>query len=73
MRYRGCHRKKLLILMLAMSTLINPPRERNVCLNLKSDDWFTMVDSTFTQEQRYKNFRVTKNTFTFILGESNMK
>ena len=69
MRYRGCRRKKLFLFMLAMSTLINPPRERNIWMNPKSDDWFRMADSSFTQEQWYENFRVTKDTFTFILGE----
>ena len=69
LRYRGRRRKKMFLFMLAMSTLINPPRERNIWMNPKSDDWFTMVDSTFTQEQWYENFRVTKNTFTFILSE----
>ena len=69
MRYRGCRRKKLFLFMLAMSTLINRPRKRNIWMNPKSDDWFRMSDSTFTQEQWYENFRVTKNTFRFILGE----
>ena len=67
-RYRNCRREKLLLLMLTMMTLINPPRERNLWMNPQSDDWFRMGDSTFTPEQWYENFRVT-NTFTFVLGE----
>lgn len=69
MRYRDRRRKKLLLLMHMMSTLINPPRERNVWMNHQSDDWFRLADSTFTQEQWYENFHVTKSTFTFILGK----
>ena len=42
MRYHDYGTKKQLLLKLAMTTLINPPRKKNVWMNPKSDNWFKM-------------------------------
>ncbi|CAH3151227.1 unnamed protein product [Porites lobata] len=64
-----CRRKQLLLIMLSIITLINPPRDRICWMRPNSDDWFILVDSTFNREQWYENFRVTRDTFTIILNE----
>ena len=64
-----CRRKLLLLIMLSIITLINPPRDRICWMRPNSDDWFILADSTFNREQWYENFRVTRDTFTIILNE----
>ena len=64
-----CRRKQLLLIMLSIITLINPPRDRNCWMRPNSDDWFILADSTFKREQWYENFRDTRDTFTIILNE----
>ncbi|CAH3167085.1 unnamed protein product [Porites lobata] len=64
-----CRRKQLLLIMLSIITLINPPRDRICWMRPNSDDWFILADSTFNREQWYENFRVTRDTFTIILNE----
>lgn len=64
-----CRRKQLLLIMLSIITLMNPPRDRNCWMRPNSDDWFILADSTFKREQWYENFRDTRDTFTIILND----
>ena len=73
MIYRDSRRKRLLPVMLVMSTLINPPRERNVWMNPQSDDWFRPADSTFTQEHGKRIFVSQRLHLRLFLMKSNMR
>jgi hypothetical protein len=42
-------------------------RTRTLWMHPRTQIWFEMVDDTYNGELRYANFRVTKETFTFIL------
>ena len=50
-----CRRKQLLLIMLSIITLINPPRDRICWMRPHSDDWFILADSMFNREQWYEN------------------
>ena len=47
------------------------PRIREVWMRPRSFAWFEMVENHFTDDQWYENFRVTKDTFAFILSKVN--
>ena len=42
-------------------------RTRTLWMHPRTQIWFEMVDDTYNDELWYANFRVTKETFTFIL------
>ena len=73
MIYRDSRRKRLLPLMLVMSTLINPLGERNIWMNPQSDDWFRPADSTLTQEHGKRIFVSQRLQLRLFLIKSNMR
>lgn len=48
--------------------VLNVPRERSVWMHPRTDAWFLLADQFYTDTQWYENFRVTKQTFTFIVA-----
>jgi hypothetical protein len=48
------------------------PRIREVWMRPRTSAWFEMVETYFTDDQWYENFRVTKGTFAFILSKINL-
>ena len=48
---------------------LHRPRERILWMHPRSLIWFDMVDQTYNDELWYANFRVTRETFVFILHE----
>ena len=61
--------KSLLFFMNAILIAINSRRTRALWMNPRSLAWFDMVDSDFDDDLWYTNFRVTKETFNFLLNE----
>ena len=58
-----------LLLIQAILAATNKPRSKIVWQYPRSNTWFEMVKESYTEELWYQNFRVTKETFTFILSE----
>ncbi|CAB4038253.1 Hypothetical predicted protein, partial [Paramuricea clavata] len=48
---------------------INSPRTREISMHPRSLTWFDMVDRDFYDELWYVNFRVTRETFNFLLNK----
>ena len=44
-------------------------RERSLWVRTSNQAWFDMADMEFYEQQWYENFRVTRDTFQFILNE----
>jgi len=44
-------------------------RERSLWVRPSDQAWFDMADTEFDEQQWYENFRVTRDTFQFILNE----
>ena len=44
-------------------------RERSLWVRPSNQAWFEMADTEFDAQQWYENFRVTRDTFEFILNE----
>ena len=59
--------KRRLLFIEAVLAYLHPPRIRNLWMLLRSLVWFDMVDETFCDELWYANFRVTRETFLYIL------
>ena len=55
--------------MLVANLWANPPVDRRVWALPRSDEWFQMADTILSEEQWYSNFRVSKETFQYILSE----
>ena len=48
---------------------LNQPRVRELWMHQRSCSWFEMVKNGFSDDQWYVNFRVTRQTFAYILNE----
>ena len=44
-------------------------RQRSLWMRPSNQAWFEMADTEFDEQQWYENFRVTRDTFQFILNE----
>ena len=44
-------------------------RKRSLWVGPSNQAWFDMADTEFDEQQWYENFRVTRDTFQFILNE----
>ena len=64
-------KKRMNRMLLAMSTLLlcNPPIDRGIWVVPRSDCWFEMVETTLSDKEWYENFRVSRETFHYILSE----
>ena len=49
--------------------LTNPPIDRSVWSLRRSTEWLYMAETTFTDRQWYENFRVSRETFQYIVSE----
>ena len=56
-------------LMNAILMAINSPRTKALWMHPRSLTWFDMVNRDFDDELWYANFRVTRETFDFLLNE----
>jgi hypothetical protein len=52
----------------AVIMAINTPRIRSEWMHPRSNVWFDMVDNEYDDELWYVNFRVTRQTFDFVLN-----
>ena len=67
---RLCNRRRFrAFFMLVANLWANPPVDRRVWALPRSDEWFQMADTILSEEQWYSNFRVSKETFQYILSE----
>jgi hypothetical protein len=64
-------RRKMEILQAILACAFYP-RIREVWMRPPSSAWFEMVETYFTDDQWYENFRETKGTFAFILSKINL-
>ena len=66
---RLARKKRMNRMLLAMSTLLlcNPPIDRGIWVVPRSDHWFEMVETTLSDKEWYENFRVSRETFHYIL------
>ena len=62
------HLKKKLRFIALMSLIINVPRERTLWMHPRTDAWFLLADEFYTDVQWYENFRVSKETFNFVVS-----
>ena len=62
------HMKKKLRLITLMYFVINVPRERTLWMHPRTDAWFLLADEFYTDVQWYENFRVSKETFNFVVS-----
>jgi len=44
-------------------------RQRGLWVKPSNQAWFEMADTEFDEQQWYETFRVTRDTFQFILNE----
>ena len=56
-------------LIMAIFLIHNPPVDRSVWMFPQSDHWFDVVLTSLPQKEWYANFRVSKDTFNYILSE----
>ena len=68
---RSIKRRKMEILQAILAGAFYA-RIREVWMRPRSSAWFEMVETYFTDDQWYENFRVTKGTFAFILSKINL-
>ena len=61
------HLKKKLR-FIALMSLINVLRERTLWMHPRTDAWFLLADEFYTDVQWYENFRVSKETFNFVVS-----
>lgn len=64
-------KRRRLELLQAMLACICYPRNREIWMRPRSFAWFEMVETHFSDDQWYENFRVTKGTFAFLLSKVN--
>ena len=58
-------RRRLYLLLFAVS---NMPRERMLWYRTRTDAWFLLAEKCFTDAEWYENFRVSKQSFLFVVG-----
>ena len=56
-------------MFLAAVMLTNPPIDRSVWSLRRSSEWLYMAETAFTDKQWYENFRVSRETFQYIVSE----
>lgn len=56
-------------MFLALMMMANPPIDRSVWSLCRSSEWPHMAETTFTDRQWYENFRVSMETFQYIVSE----
>ena len=61
--------KQRLLLTLCAAILCNPPVDRRVWMLPRTDHWYSLVETKFSDKEWYENFRVSKETFHYILSE----
>ena len=61
--------RQRLFLTLCVVILCNPPIDRRVWMLPRTDHWYSLVQTKFSDKEWYKNFRVSKETFHYILSE----
>ena len=61
-------KKKWLFAVIAQ-VVIQSFRERSLWMRPSNQAWFDMTDTLFDERQWYENFRVTRDTFQFILSK----
>ena len=44
-------RKKLMMLMIALAIVVNPPRDRTLWVGLRTDAWIAMACNEFSEKQ----------------------
>ena len=60
--------KRKLRLIALLSLVLNVPKERTLWMHPRTDAWFLLTDKFYTDVQWYENFRVTKQTFDFVVN-----
>ena len=67
-RQRRKRRYKLLLAIAAVLAC-NFPVDRRFWMASRSDQWFVITETSFSDEEWYENFRVSKETFQYIVSE----
>ncbi|XP_028405241.1 putative nuclease HARBI1 [Dendronephthya gigantea] len=61
--------KKKMQLVMAILLFLNPPVNRLIWMFPRSDRWFKIAKASLPEREWYANFRVSKDTFYYILSE----
>ena len=67
--FRKKQRMRRMQLVMAIALLLNPPVDRTIWMIPRSNHWFEIALTQLPQEEWYANFRVSKDTFNYILSE----
>ena len=67
-KYKRSLTKKMQLIMVIF-LILNPPVDWSVWMFPRSDHWFEIVLTSLPQTEWYANFRVSKDTFNYILSE----
>ena len=62
-------KRKRLLLALSAIILYNPPIDRLVWMLPRTDHWYSIVQTKLSDKEWYENFRVSRETFDYILAE----
>ena len=62
-------KRKRLLLALSAIILYNPPIDRRVWILPRTDHWYSIVQKKLSDKEWYENFRVSRETFNYILSE----
>jgi len=66
-RYKPSLGKQMQLIMVLFVS--QPPVHRSVWMFPRSDNWFEIVLMSLPQSEWYANFRVSKETFNYIMSE----
>ena len=67
--FRRKQRMRRMQLVMAIALLLNPPVDRTIWMIPRSNHWFEIALTELPQKEWYANFRVSKDTFNYILSE----
>jgi hypothetical protein len=67
-KFESQYMKRKLRLIALLSLVLNVLKERTLWMHRRTDAWFLLEDKFYTDVQWYENFRVTKQTFDFVVN-----
>lgn len=67
--YLRLHKRRRSEFSEVLLAFLNPLRKRSIWMHPRLFPWFDTTETHFTDEQWCKNFRVTRDTFAFLLNK----
>ena len=62
-------RRQRLLLALSAIVLCNPPIDRQIWMLPRTDHWYSIVQTKLSDKEWYSNFRLSRETFSYILSQ----